>query len=71
MGTILSEYYRHKEDSDLVLRILKDDAGVISVCSDDEQSTVFHLTREELEFNFTPTERPDRDVHIPQEEPKT
>lgn len=54
MTNKLSEYYRHKEDTDLVIRVLKDDAGTITVCGDDDQSTIFHLTREELEFNFEP-----------------
>lgn len=56
---ILSEYYRHREDPDLIIRILKNDAGTIAVCGDDDQATVFHLTREELDFNFEPLpERP-------------
>jgi len=53
-----SKYYRHREH-DMVIRIVKDTGGVVSVCVDDPEATVFHMTKAELDFNFAPTEEPD------------
>ncbi len=68
MQPITSEFWQHKEDPDNVIRILKDDRGIISVCQDDLEATVFHLTRDELHYNFAPTEHP-HDPATAQEEP--
>ncbi|KKN66718.1 hypothetical protein LCGC14_0469040 [marine sediment metagenome] len=59
MSTILSEFYRHKDYPDVIIRVLKDDAGTISVCGDKVDDTIFHLTREELDYNFEPVLEPE------------
>ena len=56
MHPITAEYWWHKEDHGNVIRILKDHHGTISVCHDNLEATIFHLTRTELQYNFEPME---------------
>jgi hypothetical protein len=52
-----AQLYRHREDHDLVIRIVRSRGGTVSVCTDEDgNSTIFHLTKEELEYNFEPFE---------------
>ena len=69
MSNTPAEYWRHREDPDVVIRVLKDDEGTISVCGSDPNTTVFRLTRAELDFNFEPLpERSDREPTSTQED---
>lgn len=54
MRPTMTEYYQHREDPCIVIRVLKHDRGTITVSLDDPEATVFHLTREELSYNFEP-----------------
>jgi len=46
--------WQSKEDPTVVICVLEDNNTVAVYNDGEENATVFHLTQDELEFNFTP-----------------